>query len=336
MTPAVALRHGLGKHTKAIPSTDVKPYLLVNTCEETAYRLPQHPVLTHPVLTLYQYTFLSELYYATDITLIKCSILCFYLRIFGVNRRFRLMCYGMIAFVVVWGSPSSSPPSSSISPCRAGGTFPDQENNASTSSTLLLAPTCPTSSPMPRSLRFLSLWSGNCSFRVRARSGSSASSYSQRCKYPRPCDGWNKMLTRRNSATIISILRVTFNAHIDVTDPTWNFVKVALSTVEVSVGVCCACMPVIYLFLRVLVGRKIRPSTPDSTALKTGHSRESLRPRHKFSQLDEGLNMSHLYDGKLESSSSNVNGHRRADNDDIPMGRIKVTCNLDVEHTGGA
>ncbi len=98
LTGAVALRHGLGKHTKAIPPTDVKPYLLVSTCEETAYRL-----LQHRVLTLHQYTFLSELYYATDITLIKCSILCFYLRIFGVNRRFRLMCYGMIAFVVVWG-----------------------------------------------------------------------------------------------------------------------------------------------------------------------------------------------------------------------------------------
>ena len=46
---------------------------------------------------------MSELYYATDITLVKCSILCLYLRIFGVDRKFRMICYGMMAFVVAWG-----------------------------------------------------------------------------------------------------------------------------------------------------------------------------------------------------------------------------------------
>ena len=55
------------------------------------------------MVTVEQYTYLSELYYATDITLIKCSILCLYLRIFGINRKFKMMCYGMIAFVVTWG-----------------------------------------------------------------------------------------------------------------------------------------------------------------------------------------------------------------------------------------
>ena len=111
---------------------------------------------------------------------------------------------------------------------------------------------------------------------------------------------------------IISILRVTFNAHIDVTDPTWNFVKVAvLSTIEVSVGVCCACMPVIYPLLRILGGRKIEPSTQDSAALHADYSREPLQPRHKFSQLENGSNVNDLWVGKLERSSSKGNGHYR-------------------------
>lgn len=136
---------------------------------------------------------------------------------------------------------------------------------------------------------------------------------------------------------MVSILRVTFNAHINVTDPTWNFIKVAiLSTIEVSVGVCCACMPVIYPLFRVLVGRKITPSTEGSAALEAGKNREPPRSRHKFSQLDEGSSMSHLWDGKLGSSSSESNGYNQEGHNGIPMGRIMVTRNLDVEHTEAA
>ena len=147
----------------------------------------------------------------------------------------------------------------------------------------------------------------------------------------------NKMLTQRDSATVISILRVTFNAHIDVTDPTWNFVMVAvLSTVEVSVGVCCACMPVIYPLLRVFVGHEIRPSTQSSTALEADDRREPLQPRHKFAQLDEGPNENYLWGSTLQGSSSNSKGHSGEGLDDIPMGRIMVTQNLEVEHAQGA
>ena len=144
------------------------------------------------------------------------------------------------------------------------------------------------------------------------------------------------MLIQRTRTTIVSILRLTFNAHIDETDPTWNFIQVAiLSTIEVSVGVCCACMPVIYPLLRVLVGRKITPSSQASAGLEAGHRKEPLRPRHKFSQLNEGSYATHPWESKLESSSSDSNGHCEA-NDHIPMGRIIVTRNLHMEETGGA
>ena len=67
-------------------------------CATRAHKLP---VLA--ILNVRQYTFLSELWYATSITLIKCSILCLYLRIFGIDRKFSILCYGMIAFALAWG-----------------------------------------------------------------------------------------------------------------------------------------------------------------------------------------------------------------------------------------
>ena len=94
---AAALKHGLGKHRMVLPPTDIKPYLLVSL------RKKVYKVSERSIVTFGQYTYLSELYYATDITLVKCSILCLYLRIFGINRKFSMLCYGMIAFVVAWG-----------------------------------------------------------------------------------------------------------------------------------------------------------------------------------------------------------------------------------------
>ena len=136
---------------------------------------------------------------------------------------------------------------------------------------------------------------------------------------------------------MVSILRVIFNAHIDVTDPTWNFIKVAiLSTIEVNVGVCCACMPVIYPLFRVLVGRKINPSTEGTASIEARKSKEPSRRRRDFSQLDEGSSISHLWDSKLENNSSRSDGLNKELSDQIPMGRIVVTRDLDVERTGNA
>lgn len=289
-----ALKHGLGKHVMAISYSDVESYLL--------------------------YTYLSELWYATDITLVKCSILCLYLRIFSINRKFSMVCYCMIAFVVAWGFAVIFVTIFQCKPVQAGWdkTIPGEQcfnlkhfvigtnvpNIIADASTIAL--------PVPL------VWKLQLSRTRRV--------------------GLVAVFLLAALATLISILRVTFNAHIDVTDPTWNFVKVAvLSTVEVSVGICCACMPVIYPLFRVFVGRKIRPSTDNSAAVEARNHKEHLRPRHKFAQLDEGPNVNSLWDSKLgSSSSSNRKGHSGEGLNDIPMGRIMVTRNLDLEHTGGA
>ena len=139
-----------------------------------------------------------------------------------------------------------------------------------------------------------------------------------------------------DSATIVSILRVTFNVHIDVTDPTWGFVKTAiLSTIEVSVGVCCACMPIIYTLFRIFMGRKIRPRNHSPTILEPGNHEGPLRPRHhKFAQLDKGSHAKPFWKHKPERSSADSDAPCGGSDDDIAMGDIIVTSKLDVEHTG--
>lgn len=46
---------------------------------------------------------MGELWFVVDVTLSKLSVLCLYLRIFRVDRRFRLICYTVMGVVISWG-----------------------------------------------------------------------------------------------------------------------------------------------------------------------------------------------------------------------------------------
>ncbi len=47
---------------------------------------------------------MAEMTYVLALTFSKCSILCLYLRIFGINPRFRKVTYGLTAIAVAWGT----------------------------------------------------------------------------------------------------------------------------------------------------------------------------------------------------------------------------------------
>ncbi|KAL9023510.1 MAG: hypothetical protein Q9180_008206, partial [Flavoplaca navasiana] len=49
------------------------------------------------------YTYANELVYASIVTCIKTSVLCLYLRIFGVNKKFAIVVKCFIVAAVVWG-----------------------------------------------------------------------------------------------------------------------------------------------------------------------------------------------------------------------------------------
>ena len=64
---------------------------------------------------------------------------------------------------------------------------------------------------------------------------------------------------------------------------------------EANVGICCACMPVIYPLFRVFVGQGLMSKKQGSATLEAGKIEEpSQRLKHRFSHLDEASSMSDL------------------------------------------
>ena len=50
-----------------------------------------------------QFNYMGEVVYPLSLTFIKCSILCLYLRIFGINSTFRRVTHALLAIAVTWG-----------------------------------------------------------------------------------------------------------------------------------------------------------------------------------------------------------------------------------------
>lgn len=74
-----ALNYGAGRHKQAI--TD-----------------PDH------LIKFQIYTFANEILYALIVILVQSSILCLYLRIFGINKSFARIVYAFLALVLAWGT----------------------------------------------------------------------------------------------------------------------------------------------------------------------------------------------------------------------------------------
>ncbi|KAI0171951.1 hypothetical protein GGR52DRAFT_448378 [Hypoxylon sp. FL1284] len=295
-----ALRYGLGKHSQAVPKTSLAPYLL--------------------------YTYLSELYYATDVTLIKLSILTLYLRLFNVDKRFRVSCYVMMVFVLAWGIAIVFTTIFQGSPVPAAWDKTIPDSKCFHLSAFLVGSNVPNiladvviiTLPMPL------LWGMKLS--------------------PIRKLGLIALFLVAAIATVISIIRCYTNASVDPADATWNFVIVAiLSTVEVNVGVCCACMPVIHPLFRLVVGRRVgstnRSGSDDARYVRDKHSTRIRRKLAGGSGGDTGLGPSDT-DQLWSVTSCNAGGEPGDDRGGtppadpqqpgIPMNRILVTRDLDV------
>ncbi|KAI1292424.1 hypothetical protein F5Y03DRAFT_21751 [Xylaria venustula] len=127
--------------------------------------------------------------------------------------------------------------------------------------------------------------------------------------------------------TVISLLRVIFNANIHTMDATWNFITVAiLSTVKVNVGICCACMPVIYPLFRFLIGGRVGSKTHMSSGdPDSAYGRHSNRMRQRLESSDqEPSDTDKLWSASGGVSTLQNEGH------EIPMNQIMVTRDLSV------
>ncbi|KAI8635442.1 hypothetical protein F5Y19DRAFT_407786 [Xylariaceae sp. FL1651] len=278
-----AIRYGLGKHIQAVPLASIEPYLL--------------------------YTYLSELYYAIDVTLIKLSILTLYLRLFNVNGNFKKYCYAMMAFVMAWGIAVLLTTIFQCSPVPAAwdkmipglkcfnlAAFVIGSNVPN-----ILADTVIIALPLPL------LWSLKLSLMRKL--------------------GLIALFLVAAITTVVSLLRVVFNAKINPIDATWNFVTVAiLSTIEVSVGVCCACMPVIYPLFRLFIGRQIVTSThTSSNDPGYAYGKHSSRVRQRLASSDQEPSDTE----QLWSTSGSANG-LPSEGGEIPLDRIIVTRHFSV------
>ncbi|KAI1130876.1 hypothetical protein F5Y10DRAFT_288590 [Nemania abortiva] len=279
-----AIRYGLGKHSQVVPLTSIGPYLL--------------------------YTFLSELYYAIDVTLIKLSILTLYLRLFTANNRyFKKGCYAMMGFVLAWGIAVLLTTIFQCQPVPAAWdkTIPNFKCFDLASFVIgsnvpnILADTVIIALPIPLIL-------------------------SLKLSLTRKL-GLIALFLVAAITTVISLLRVIFNARISTMDATWNFVTVAiLSTVEVNVGVCCACMPVTYPLFRFFSGRQIIPkSHGSSNDSGRPYGRNSSRKRQRLGSVDQNTSdTDQLWSTRASSAGLPKEGP------EIPMDRIMVTRDVEV------
>ncbi|KAJ2973277.1 hypothetical protein NUW58_g8977 [Xylaria curta] len=279
-----AIRYGLGKHIQVVPLTSVEPYLL--------------------------YTYLSELYYAIDVTLIKLSVLALYLRLFNINNRyFKKSCYAMMVFVLAWGVAVLLTTVFQCTPVRAAWDKTILDLKCFDLAAFVIGSNVPNilADAVIIVLPLPLLWSLKLSVMRKL--------------------GLIALFLVAAITTIISLLRVIFNANINPMDATWNFVTVAiLSTVEVSVGVCCACMPVTYPLFRLFIGRRIVSKTQTSSNDPSHvYGRHSSRTRQRLGSSDQEPSDT----DQLWSASVGVNGLSK-DGGEIPMNRIMVTRDLSI------
>ncbi|KAI1182780.1 hypothetical protein F5B17DRAFT_419053 [Nemania serpens] len=278
-----AIHYGLGKHIEVVPQESIAPYLL--------------------------YTYLSELYYAIDVTLIKLSILTLYLRLFNVDGNLKKACYAMMAFVLAWGIAVLLTTIFQCSPVHAAWDKTILDAKCFNLANFVIGSNVPNilADAVIIALPLPLLWSLRLSTLRKL--------------------GLIALFLVAAITTVISLLRVIFNASISPADATWNFVTVAiLSTVEVNVGVCCACMPVIYPLFRCFVGRRIiSKAHTSSNDASYAYGRHSSHMRHRLGSTDQELSDT----DQLWSASGGV-GDLSKKTPEIPMNRIMVTRDLTV------
>ncbi|KAI4234674.1 MAG: hypothetical protein L6R40_006680 [Gallowayella cf. fulva] len=266
------------------------------------------------------YTYANEIVYASIVTCIKSSVLCLYLRLFGVNKKFAMIVKGFIVIVLMWGVAVLLTTIFQCNPVKGAWDISVPRDQCFNLRTWLIATNVPNividfsiiCLPIPL------VWKLKLSTERKI--------------------GLTAVFLLGTFASVISIVRVHTNASLEVEDPTWNYVFVMIwSTVEGNVGVICACCPVLAPLVRRCFGRSAR-TTPRASK-EHSSSAAFWRPRPSarneiFSRLDEedtanlvnppGSNSVHI-----KKSSRSEGGANPA----LELSTIYVTGTVEVEST---
>lgn len=304
------IAHGAGKHVKAVGMPKVSIFL--------------------------KYNYMGEIVYPLSLSFIKCSILCLYLRIFGINSTFRRVTYGLLAMAVVWGISVTL---GAIFQCN---------------------PIAAAYNPMITQKKCINIrdyFVATSILNVLIDVGILA--------LPLP-SLWKLQLATHRKLTIsaifllgiftsaISITRTVAVYSLSQADITWDFVPVMLySTLEIDTGLICSCLPVMAPLLHLVTRNRLSSSRERLSGKLSGRKEYASNPSNKaarhqanvtegFSILREdspedpaGRGGNKVYAGarahehEVYAQAGGGGGHELHDISD--RGQIYVTHGIDVE-----
>ncbi|KAL9600847.1 MAG: hypothetical protein Q9219_002889 [cf. Caloplaca sp. 3 TL-2023] len=266
------------------------------------------------------YTYANEIVYASIVTCIKSSVLCLYLRLFGVNRRFATIVKGFLIVVFAWGIATLLTSIFQCHPVRGAWDLSVPRDRCFSLRTWLIATNVPNIVIdfgiilLPMHL----VWRLKLSIARKI--------------------GLTAIFLLGIFASIISIVRVHTNTTIKNTDPTWDWVMVMIwSTVEGNVGVICACAPVLAPLVRRCVGRSAATTPRSSKDPPSAKDLWRARPTHRdlsFNRLDEEDTANLMYPGGGNSVHCQTSSDTAGKGGSVmELGSIYVTSNVNVERT---
>ncbi|KAL9113461.1 MAG: hypothetical protein Q9227_002502 [Pyrenula ochraceoflavens] len=274
---------------------------------------------------LFKWSSASGFCYTIVITLAKCSVLCLYIRIFRVKGTFIRLCYLTIAVHVAWCVASVLIGALRCIPVKDGWTFDPKNKNTRCVNLqdFLLANSIPNIilDVVIIILPMKMIW--NLQLSKPRRIGICVAF----------CLGLMDV--------VIACIRTNIIVKADLFDMTWANLSLTLyTTLEGDVGIIGACAPALAPVFRIKCG-----SWPNFSRKTNGTDRVSKHyggvhsHRRRFGDLEERSDKGQLWtgDGHLrgtmeEGYSSEISGGPPGTEDgDIPMGRIQVKRNVDVE-----
>ncbi|CAD6589656.1 MAG: hypothetical protein ASARMPREDX12_003920 [Alectoria sarmentosa] len=191
------------------------------------------------VVILFKTTVAYDIFYCVCVTLTKISILLFYYRLFGVNKNFKYACYVVLTLVTCWCIAIVLTVLFQCIPVEAAWIRPYPHSKCINSNASLLG-TAITNVILDIVILVLPM-----------------------------VPIWSLSLTVRQKVTLTAIfllgaficgaaiVRVWAIINIDQTDVTWSYVRPLIwSSVEISIGITCACLPTLQPLIQLCLGRR--------------------------------------------------------------------------------
>ncbi|KAL8721783.1 MAG: hypothetical protein Q9181_007634 [Wetmoreana brouardii] len=269
------------------------------------------------------WTFASECNYAWIITCVKASVLCLYLRIFGIDKTFANVVRCCLVIVVAWGLATLLCAILQCIPTHAAWDLSIPRDRCFNYRAYLIATNVPNIG-LDFVVILLSV------HKVRTIKISTPKKI-----------GLIGVFALSTFASIVSIVRVTANASFQNVDPTYNYVAVMIwSTVEANVGVICACLPILAPLVRLCFGRHDRSQDRSARgSLPSARVVNRWRPGHhhrdpSLEHLNREDTPASTYRDSSNSTGIQGSAVRGEGDSALELSALPVVSVIDLENKG--